>query len=284
MSDVTLMAQWLAGHDLENLAPPPPPSMPTIEMITEFHGGTTHARGADIEYIATPSEGAHIIAVDVYSNGTFTGAIYISETYPHSLVNPRGTLGQGRISFRRGENQITISVEDSAGLTASHVIENLPYRVYQEDFFVEGFPEKIIERPDGRLIQNRINVSLFLSDDPVDLDAITEALASVQGEIERFSTSSIIVYVPSTDAEEIMAKAEYLTENFPHLFRWALAIEEIRYKSAGSSPREEGGGFFSSDLTVGSSFRTNNTNRGGTGRDWVHHAVDFTRAWAVFGA
>jgi hypothetical protein len=166
------------------------------------------------------------------------------------------------------------------------VIENLPYRVYQEDFVVEGFPAEEIALSDignGYYLTNRLSVCLVQSDSFADIDAITEAVASVQGEIERFTPYNITIYVPPSDDEGLWALGDYLTDNFPHLFQSASIV--ILYITGGQlSSSGEGGGFFSSDVTVGSSFRTNNTNRWGTSRDWAHRAADFTRAWAVFGA
>jgi hypothetical protein len=132
-TSVTLPPQAIfasENHHLENLAPPPPPkSMPTIEVLTEIPHGYTIASGIDIEYIATPSEGAYIREVRRYRDGNRVGApLYLSGTTPNSAAGQQGTLGQARLFFGTGENRITIVVEDSAGLTASYTVQNIPYR------------------------------------------------------------------------------------------------------------------------------------------------------------
>jgi hypothetical protein len=287
MSDVTLMAQWLVGYDLENLAPPPPPkSMPTIEVLTEIPHGYTIANGIDIEYIATPSEGAYIRSVRSFlgdSVGVGPGNImYLSGTNPNSAAGQRGTLGQGIVSFSGGENRITIVVEDSAGLTASYTVQNIPYRDV-------GFEAP---RAEWEAVRRSVRCEemTFLADrlaiwatmpyhrfSSEEIEEIEEVFSSIGATIigNDYVMGRITIQFPLRSEDELDELGEYLLETYPHLFihsSWfsaPLMESDLEYL----------GGDSISGVTPGVSF-----HMGDVFYSWSHRAIGLPLALAVFGA
>jgi hypothetical protein len=294
--DISMLAKLAVGHDWAELTAPT--DMPTIEVITQIPTGLTHLHGMDIEYIATPSERGYIREVrrdstTVYHSGTGP------PSKPHSINRPEqiGTLGQARLSFAYEDkvSPITFTVEDSNGLTATYVIENPPYRSRPEDFsfdFYCDMPEEIwVDSLYGNLpiATNRLLVSLIR---PVEtreeMNEILQAIASIQGEAIYYSGHTLIdIYVPPMDEYGLYYLGEQLLADYPHLFDDHYTMSKMPpivpdIESTGSI--REGGGFFDSGVTTGSSFRTRNNYWWDTGDAWALRAVDMPRAWAVFGA
>ncbi|MCL2050050.1 MAG: S8 family serine peptidase, partial [Defluviitaleaceae bacterium] len=290
--DVRMLLQYLVGYRIEDLTYREiDVGMPTIEVVSEIPSGGFTAFGIDVEYVATPSEGAYIREVLYQYEGGGTRVLYLSGTIPMHH-GQRGTLGQAWLPLRDEdrEEKLIISVEDSAGLTATYEIENMPYFI-DLSYEVPDLPEREWASSDTMRIDyvtNRLEVYIIRpsSEDPgdIDIDAMVEAFTSIEGEVESYNGSSyFIICVPPTDEYGLDTKGEYLLKNYPHLFE-EYGIQYIPMVSLWNSTAPKGGGSFNSGVTTGSSFRTNNNNWWYTGRDWPLHAVGFTWAWSVFGA
>ncbi|MCL2049904.1 MAG: S8 family peptidase, partial [Defluviitaleaceae bacterium] len=285
--DVRMLLQYLVGYRIEDLTyRESDVGMPTIEVVSEIPRGGLTVGSIAIEYVATPSEGAYIDRV-WYQYGHSQTAVYLSET---NRNGPRGTLGQARLPLRYEgqENKLTLHVEDSAGLTATYEIEDMPYRI-DLSYVVPNMPAAEDAFSDTHRVyytNNRLYVDIVGQADPgdIDMDAIAEAFATIEGEIERFNGWTLFtIYVPPTDEDGLTAKGEYLLENYPHLFRFYY-IGHFAGISGSGDTATKGGGFFESGVTTGSSFRTNNRSWWHLGHGWPLHIVGFPWAWSVFGA
>ncbi|MCL2048345.1 MAG: S8 family serine peptidase, partial [Defluviitaleaceae bacterium] len=283
--DVRMLLQYLVGYRIEDLTYREiDVGMPTIEVVSEIPSGGLTALWIDIEYVATPSEGAYIREV-WYTRKGYTDYVYLSETHRNG---PRGTLGQARVSLRTEdiERKLTFHVEDSAGLTATYEIEAMPYHI-DLSYEIFDLPEREYAFSDTRGIRyvtNRLHFFSVYHADPgdIDMDAIAQAFVSVGGEIERVdSYDTFTIYISPTDEDGLNAKGEYLLENYPHLFKRYSIEYLLGIVSGNTAP--EGGGFFNSSVTTGSSFRTND-DMWDRGYDWAFHTIGLPWAWSVFGA
>jgi hypothetical protein len=310
-ADVVLLSRWLTGYEIEELAPT---RLPTIEVLTEFPHGSTYARGIDIEYTAESGiEGEHIVAVDVYHNGSLSRSATLywagfPDGYGHKIEGEgRGTLGQGWVPFIPGENRITIVAEDSFGMTAAYEVQNIPYgeRVPSIDApspSREDFAPSVY-KPDYDYVINRLYVFASCFEPILCHDIYAEAFLSVQGEIIGFwsGMNIYIIRVPDSDEDGLEAMGEYLIDTYPHLFDDFALDSSFWHNSIGvtNSTHEGGdyfdfgaasedsfraaGGFFHSSASSGSSFRTRDSWWGSVS-DRAFRNIDLPRAWAVFGA
>jgi hypothetical protein len=194
-------------------------SMPSINVLTPITGDTTMMNYIDVEYLATPSDGEEIVNIFVIINDDSFDDLYRSGI---NGLSQAGTLGQGRIFLLPGENQIEITIRDTAGLTATYISESRP-------IFLEGIPaprsslDTMEELPDGMgwISTNRLSVYTVMPDDPITLEQVEEAVSTIDGVVIGMFPyrGQYIVEVPQTTVDGLNALGRQLMNDFPDIFR-----------------------------------------------------------------
>jgi hypothetical protein len=203
---------------------------PFIEVLTTFPDGRVTTSFIDIEYIATPSRGARIEAINYRIDGMHHGYLYIAENstrYPHSLG--MGTLGSARVFITWGDNPIEITAFDTYGKTATYVVENVPYLEWVQyvPFINEDAHEtwEEFEYEPGQFLANHIYIDLADEFDGVDIIAnlpaeIAEILDYLGGTISyhhaRIPLLGIEMPINRTEAELRSLEAQ-LKQQFPNV-------------------------------------------------------------------
>ena len=277
-------------------------SMPHIRVLTPFPLARVTRNHLDIEYVAIPSEGEEIVKIYYTVNGNFHSYIFLAGG---NGITPMGILGSARVFFMPGENTIEFTVVDTAGLTASFLVQ-------QVIFFDEGFsppnvnPGEVSWSGTHYYVNNRLMVTTVRSDTiPINEREIEDAFASVGGEIIGVVhiLGMYIVGITKRCIDELFKLGYYLIDTFPHLFSrfsidWVddLDLPDITDMYDAEQNRESVGALmtpFRNTLPTGihgngtgvAANTTHPTNDPwwGASNEWGLTAIGMPTAWYLFG-
>ena len=188
---------------------------PSITVTTKFPTGTVEDNLIDVEYTAIPSKGAEITEVSYTINDSTINYIYLKGG---GIIEPKGTLGKGRVLLVPKENTIVFKVVDSSGKSATFTVKETPKFDY--GFEAPGFGDD--EKSDfadpskGRFVNNRITV--FLKSN-ANKKQIQELVEYVDGRIigKYNILNEIVIKIPKKTEEEIDALCKELEDKYPDI-------------------------------------------------------------------
>jgi len=197
---------------------------PSITVSTKFPTGTVEDNRIDVEYTATPSKGAEITEVSYTINDSTFNYIYLKGG---GIIEPKGTLGKGRVLLVPKENTIVFKVVDSSGKSATFTVKEKPN--YQWATLAPRIDPKDIEYIDENsregYVTNRITIYTRDNVSKKDLD---EAVKSVNGKIiEKINVIDMYTLeVPKNNAKGLEQLCSYLVEKYPSVIE-AAYLERI---------------------------------------------------------
>jgi len=206
-------------------------SNPSITVTTKFPTGTVEDNRIDVEYTATPSKGAEITEVSYTINDSTFNYIYLKGG---GIIEPKGTLGKGRVLLLPKENTIVFKVVDSSGKSATFTVKEKPN--YQWATLAPMIDPKDIEYIEGnsgtRYVTNRITIYTRDNVSKKDLD---EAVKSVNGKIiEKIAiVDKYTLEVPKNNAKGLEELCSYLMEKYPSVIE-AACLDTIE-KNVGNN-------------------------------------------------
>ena len=192
---------------------------PSITVSTKFPTGTVEDNRIDVEYTATPSKGAEITEVSYTINDSTFNYIYLKGG---GIIEPKGTLGKGRVLLLPKENTIVFKVVDSSGKSATFTVKEKPN--YQWATLAPRVDPKDIEYIEGnsgtRYVTNRITIYTRDNVSKKDLD---EAVKSVNGKIigKIAIVDKYTLEVPKNNAKGLEELCSYLVEKYPSVIEAA---------------------------------------------------------------
>ena len=192
---------------------------PSITVSTKFPTGTVEDNRIDVEYTATPSKGAEITEVSYTINDSTFNYIYLKGG---GIIEPKGTLGKGRVLLVPKENTIVFKVVDSSGKSATFTVKEKPN--YQWATLAPRIDPKDIEYIDENsregYVTNRITIYTRDNVSKKDLD---EAVKSVNGKIiEKINVIDMYTLeVPKNNAKGLEQLCSYLMEKYPSVIEAA---------------------------------------------------------------
>ena len=187
-------------------------SNPSITVTTKFPTGTVEDNSIDVEYTATPSKGAEITEVSYTINDSTFNYIYLKGG---GIIEPKGTLGKGRVLLVPKENTIVFKVVDSSGKSATFTVKENPKFDY--GFEAPGFGDDetsdFADPSKGKFVNNRITV--FLKSN-ANKQRIQELVEYVDGTIigKYNILNEIVIKIPKKTEEEINALCEELEAKY----------------------------------------------------------------------
>ena len=190
-------------------------SNPSITVTTKFPTGTVEDNRIDVEYTATPSKGAEITEVSYTINDSTFNYIYLKGG---GIIEPKGTLGKGRVLLVPKENTIVFKVVDSSGKSATFTVKENPKFDY--GFEAPGFGDDetsdFADPSKGKFVNNRITV--FLKSN-ANKQRIQELVEYVDGTIigKYNILNEIVIKIPKKTEEEIKALCEELETKYPDI-------------------------------------------------------------------
>ncbi|MCL2593305.1 MAG: S-layer homology domain-containing protein, partial [Defluviitaleaceae bacterium] len=194
--------------------PPSGGNNPIIIVHTEFPSGEVTQSYIDIEYTATPSQGAVITEIFYRTNDGAEDFIYLSEA---SGFTPMGELGRARVFIRPDENNIVFTVRDSAGREGHFTVEATPtlswFVEYEED------PRVIKADPEGyEFVANNLSIMVH---EGVTREQVEEVIANINGRIVWMSviSNNYDINLPPHEYEDLRAIIEYLETEFSDVIR-----------------------------------------------------------------
>lgn len=197
---------------------PDPDNGPYIRVTTQFPTGVVTRSFVDIEYLARASYGEDIVTITFLTNDSFYGTLFYRGS---QHVPPVGTLGEARVFILPGRNnQIKFTLTDSAGRTATQVIQ-LDI-VLDEGFNPPPLHEDQLWR--GSLDHHRLFASnriLLGAHMGVTFEEVERAAAMFDGEIIGWCTITDLYTIQFGPIGHgaLVTIIEYLTlMMFPHLF------------------------------------------------------------------
>ena len=192
---------------------------PSITVYTKFPTGTVEDNLIDVEYTAIPSKGAEITEVSYTINDSTFNYIYLKGG---GIIEPKGTLGKGRVLLVPKENTIVFKVVDSSGKSATFTVKEKPN--YQWATLAPRIDPKDIEYIDENsregYVTNRITIYTRDNVSKKDLD---EAVKSVNGKIiEKINVIDMYTLeVPKNNAKGLEQLCSYLMEKYPSVIEAA---------------------------------------------------------------
>ena len=204
---------------------------PSITVTTKFPTGTVEDNRIDVQYTATPSKGAEITEVSYTINDSTFNYIYLKGG---GIIEPKGTLGKGRVLLVPNENTIVFKVVDSSGKSATFTVKEKPN--YQWATLAPRVDPKDIEYIEGnsgtRYITNRITI---FTRDNVSKKDLDEAVKSVNGKIiEKINVIDMYTLeVPKNNAKGLKELCSYLMEKYPSVIEAAYldTIEKVGHNT-----------------------------------------------------
>ncbi len=194
-------------------------SNPSITVTTKFPTGTVEDNRIDVEYTATPSKGAEITEVSYTINDSTFNYIYLKGG---GIIEPKGTLGKGRVLLVPKENTIVFKVVDSSGKSATFTVKEKPN--YQWATLAPRIDPKDIEYIDENsregYVTNRI---IIYTRDNVSKKDLDEAVKSVNGKIigKIAIVDKYTLEVPKNNAKGLEELCSYLMEKYPSVIEAA---------------------------------------------------------------
>ena len=194
-------------------------SNPSIIVTTKFPTGTVEDNRIDVEYTATPSKGAEITEVSYTINDSTFNYIYLKGG---GIIEPKGTLGKGRVLLVPNENTIVFKVVDSSGKSATFTVKEKPN--YQWATLAPRVDKKDIEYIDENsregYVTNRI---IIYTRDNVSKKDLDEAVKSVNGKIigKIAIVDKYTLEVPKNNAKGLEELCSYLVEKYPSVIEAA---------------------------------------------------------------
>ena len=188
---------------------------PSITVTTKFPTGTLEDNLIDVEYTATPSKGAEITEVSYTINDSTFNYIYLKGG---GIIEPKGTLGKGRVLLLPKENTIVFKVVDSSGKSATFTVKETPKFDY--GFEAPGFGDDetsdFADPSKGKFVNNRITV--FLKSN-ANKQQIQELVEYVDGTIigKYNILNEIVIKIPKKTEEEINALCKELEAKYPDI-------------------------------------------------------------------
>ena len=204
---------------------------PSITVTTKFPTGTVEDNRIDVEYTATPSKGAEITEVSYTINDSTLNYIYLKGG---GIIEPKGTLGKGRVLLVPNENTIVFKVVDSSGKSATFTVKEKPN--YQWATLAPRVDPKDIEYIDENsgegYVTNRI---IIYTRDNVSKKDLDEAVKSVNGKIiEKIAiVDKYTLEVPKNNAKGLEELCSYLMEKYPSVIE-AACLDTIE-KNVGNN-------------------------------------------------
>jgi len=200
---------------------------PSITVTTKFPTGTVEDNRIDVEYTAKPSKGAEITEVSYTINDSTFNYIYLKGG---GIIEPKGTLGKGRVLLVPNENIIVFKVVDSSGKSATFTVKEKPN--YQWATLAPRIDPKDIEYIEGnsgkRYVTNRI---IIYTRDNVSKKDLDEAVKSVNGKIigKIAIVDKYTLEVPKNNAKGLEQLCSYLMEKYPSVIEAAYLdkIEKV---------------------------------------------------------
>ena len=190
-------------------------SNPSITVTTKFPTGTVEDNRIDVEYTATPSKGAEITEVSYTINDSTFNYIYLKGG---GIIEPKGTLGKGRVLLVPNENTIVFKVVDSSGKSATFTVKENPKFDYGIPTPGFGDDEKsdFADPSKGKFVNNRIIVYLKSN---ANKQRIQELVEYVDGTIigKNNVVNKIVIKIPKKTEEEINALCEELETKYPDI-------------------------------------------------------------------
>ena len=181
---------------------------PSITVNTKFPTGTVEDNLIDVEYTATPSKGAEITEVSYTINDSTFNYIYLKGG---GIIEPKGTLGKGRVLLLPKENTIVFKVVDSSGKSATFTVKEKPKFDYGIPTPGFGDDEKsdFADPSKGKFVNNRIIVYLKSN---ANKQRIQELVEYVDGTIigKNNVVNKIVIKIPKKTEEEINALCKEL--------------------------------------------------------------------------
>ena len=188
---------------------------PSITVTTKFPTGTLEDNLIDVEYTATPSKGAEITEVSYTINDSTFNYIYLKGG---GIIEPKGTLGKGRVLLLPKENTIVFKVVDSSGKSATFTVKEKPKFDYgfEEPGFGDDETSDFADPSKGKFVNNRITV--FLKSN-ANKQQIQELVEYVDGTIigKYNILNEIIIKIPKKTEEEINALCKELEAKYPDI-------------------------------------------------------------------
>jgi len=190
-------------------------SNPSITVTTKFPTGTVEDNRIDVQYTATPSKGAEITEVSYTINDSTFNYIYLKGG---GIIEPKGTLGKGRVLLVPNENTIVFKVVDSSGKSATFTVKENPKFDYgfEEPGFGDDETSDFADPSKGKFVNNRITV--FLKSN-ANKQRIQELVEYVDGTIigKYNILNEIVIKIPKKTEEEINALCEELKAKYPDI-------------------------------------------------------------------
>ena len=190
-------------------------TIPSITVTTKFPTGTVEDNRIDVEYTATPSKGAEITEVSYTINDSTFNYIYLKGG---GIIEPKGTLGKGRVLLLPKENTIVFKVVDSSGKSATFTVKEKPKFDYgfEEPGFGDDETSDFADPSKGKFVNNRITV--FLKSN-ANKQRIQELVEYVDGTIigKYNILNEIVIKIPKKTEEEINALCEELEAKYPDI-------------------------------------------------------------------
>ena len=188
---------------------------PSITVTTKFPTGTVEDNLIDVEYTAIPSKGAEITEVSYTINNSTFNYIYLKGG---GIIEPKGTLGKGRVLLLPKENTIVFKVVDSSGKSATFTVKENPKFDYGIPTPGFGDDEKsdFADPSKGKFVNNRIIVYLKSN---ANKQQIQELVEYVDGTIigKNNVVNKIVIKIPKKTEEEINALCEELETKYPDI-------------------------------------------------------------------
>ena len=190
-------------------------SNPSITVTTKFPTGTVEDNLIDVEYTATPSKGAEITEVSYTINDSTFNYIYLKGG---GIIEPKGTLGKGRVLLVPKENTIVFKVVDSSGKSATFTVKEKPKFDYgiPTPGFSDDEKSDFADPSKGKFVNNRIIVYLKSN---ANKQRIQELVDYVDGTIigKNNVVNKIVIKIPKKTEEEINALCEELETKYPDI-------------------------------------------------------------------
>ena len=187
-------------------------SNPSIRLTTKFPTGTVEDNRIDVEYTAIPSKGAEITEVSYTINDSTFNYIYLKGG---GIIEPKGTLGKGRVLLLPKENTIVFKVVDSSGKSATFTVKENPKFDYGIPTPGFGDDEKsdFADPSKGKFVNNRIIVYLKNN---ANKQQIQELVEYVDGTIigKNNILNEIVIKIPKKTEEEINVLCEELEAKY----------------------------------------------------------------------
>ena len=192
---------------------------PSITVNTKFPTRTVEDNRIDVQYTATPSKGAEITEVSYTINDSTFNYIYLKGG---GIIEPKGTLGKGRVLLVPKENTIVFKVVDSSGKNATFTVKEKPN--YQWATLAPRIDPKDIEYIDENsgegYVTNRI---IIYTRDNVSKKDLDKAVKSVNGKIigKIAIVDKYTLEVPKNNAKGLEELCSYLVEKYPSVIEAA---------------------------------------------------------------